>query len=167
MFWSPIFVVNKNAFLNFLLHFRPKPKSKHSIMRSFPIRNGQKLRLFIYKLLSFIKDGALVINVSAWLRTHNLRVWELEKNHNILILDGSDATHPDPDYSAVYVTLVTDSEDFKGYGITFTLGRGNEIVLHCVDSLRFLVINKDIKVHIFFLYLVVDPYDLKKISLAS
>ena len=64
-----------------------------------------------------------------------------------LELDGSDATHPDPDYSAVYVTLVTDSEDFKGYGITFTLGRGNEIVLHCVDSLRFLVINKDIKVH--------------------
>ena len=62
-----------------------------------------------------------------------------------LELDGSDATHPDPDYSAVYVTLVTDSEDFKGYGITFTLGRGNEIVLHCVDSLRFLVINKDIK----------------------
>ena len=84
-----------------------------------------------------------------------------------LELDGSDATHTDPDYSAVYVTLVTDSEYFKGYGITFTLGRGNEIVLHCVDSLRFLVINKDIKVHIFFLYLVVDPYDLKKISLAS
>ena len=63
-----------------------------------------------------------------------------------MTLDGSDASHPDPDYSAVYVTLVTDSEDFKGYGITFTLGRGNEIVLHCVDSLRFLVMNKDIKV---------------------
>ena len=26
-----------------------------------------------------------------------------------------------------------------------TLGRGNEIVLHCVDSLRFLVMNADIK----------------------
>ena len=78
-----------------------------------------------------------------------MRVWEFEKNHNILTLDGSDASHPDPDYSAVYVTLVTDSEDFKGYGITFTLGRGNEIVLHCVDSLRFLVMNKDIKVYLF------------------
>ena len=78
-----------------------------------------------------------------------MRVWEFEKNHNILTLDGSDASHPDPDYSAVYVTLVTDSEDFKGYGITFTLGRGNEIVLHCVDSLRFLVMNKDIKVYFF------------------
>ena len=74
----------------------------------------------------------------------------LEKSTSFWILDGSDASHPDPDYSAVYVTLVTDSEDFKGYGITFTLGRGNEIVLHCVDSLRFLVMNKDIKVCIFF-----------------
>ena len=24
----------------------------------------------------------------------------------------------------------------KGFGITFTLGRGNEIVAHCIDSLR-------------------------------
>ena len=71
------------------------------------------------------------------------------KKYKLFILDGSDASHPDPDYSAVYVTLVTDSEDFKGYGITFTLGRGNEIVLHCVDSLRFLVMNKDIKVYLF------------------
>ena len=63
-----------------------------------------------------------------------------------LELDGSDASHPDPDYSAVYVTLVTDSDEYKGYGITFTLGRGNEIVVHCVDSLRFLVMGADIKV---------------------
>lgn len=55
-----------------------------------------------------------------------------------LNLDGSDASHPDPDYSAVYVTLVT--EEHKGYGLSFTLGRGNEIVAHCVDALRFLVL---------------------------
>lgn len=61
-----------------------------------------------------------------------------------LELDGSDASHPDPDYSAIYVTLVTDNENFKGYGISFTVGRGNEIVMHCVDSLRFLVMNKNI-----------------------
>ena len=35
-----------------------------------------------------------------------------------LELDGSDASHPDPDYSAVYVTLVTDSEEFKGRRIS-------------------------------------------------
>ena len=52
----------------------------------------------------------------------------------------------DPDYSAVYVTLVTDVESCKGFGIGFTLGRGNEIVVHCVDSLRFLVIGKSIQV---------------------
>ena len=63
-----------------------------------------------------------------------------------LALDGSDASHPDPDYSAVYVTLVTDLTEYKGFGIGFTLGRGNEIVMHCVDSLRFLVIGKSIQV---------------------
>ena len=63
-----------------------------------------------------------------------------------LQLDGSDASHPDPDYSAVYVTLVTDSEKYKGYGISFTLGRGNEIVKYCVDALRFLVIDGNILV---------------------
>ena len=63
-----------------------------------------------------------------------------------LALDGSDASHPDPDYSAVYVTLVTDLPEYKGFGIGFTLGRGNEIVMHCVDSLRFLVIGKSIQV---------------------
>lgn len=63
-----------------------------------------------------------------------------------LELDGSDASHPDPDYSAVYVTIVTDNECCKGYGISFTIGRGNEIVAHCVDSLRFLVVGKTVKV---------------------
>jgi len=53
--------------------------------------------------------------------------------------DGSDAIHPDPDYSACYVTLTTDS-GLKGFGLAFTLGRGNEIICHCIDSLRFLVI---------------------------
>jgi len=53
--------------------------------------------------------------------------------------DGSDAIHPDPDYSACYVTLTMDN-GHKGYGLAFTLGRGNEIVCHCIDSLRFLVI---------------------------
>ena len=37
--------------------------------------------------------------------------------------DGSDAIHPDPDYSAVYVVLKTDN-GHHGYGLAFTLGRG-------------------------------------------
>uniref|UniRef100_A0A8C8U7D1 Mitochondrial enolase superfamily member 1 n=1 Tax=Peromyscus maniculatus bairdii TaxID=230844 RepID=A0A8C8U7D1_PERMB len=41
---------------------------------------------------------------------------------------GSDAMHTDPDYSAAYVVIETDAEDgLKGYGITFTLGKGTEV----------------------------------------
>lgn len=57
--------------------------------------------------------------------------------------DGSDAMHTDPDYSCVYVTLVAG--EFVGYGMTFTLGRGNEVVLCAVDALRHLVEGR--KVH--------------------
>jgi len=40
--------------------------------------------------------------------------------------DGSDATHTDPDYSAAYVILTTDSGP-EGHGFAFTIGRGNEV----------------------------------------
>src|SRR3954452_19680920 len=42
-------------------------------------------------------------------------------------LDGSDAMHTDPDYSAAYVILRTDADDGgEGHGLTFTSGRGTE-----------------------------------------
>jgi len=37
----------------------------------------------------------------------------------------------DCDYSSAYVALLTDS-DLVGYGMTFTIGRGNDIVSHHV-----------------------------------
>ncbi|KAK3567461.1 hypothetical protein QTP86_019989, partial [Hemibagrus guttatus] len=40
---------------------------------------------------------------------------------------GSDAMHTDPDYSVAYVVIDTDTESFKGFGLTFTVGRGTEI----------------------------------------
>ena len=49
-------------------------------------------------------------------------------------LAGSDAMHTDPDYSAAYVVLETDGE-LRGHGMTFTLGRGNEVVLAAVRAL--------------------------------
>jgi L-fuconate dehydratase len=58
---------------------------------------------------------------------------------------GSDASHPDPDYSATYVTIVTDVPGVTGFGQTYTIGRGNELVVHAVDSLRFLVVNSNIQ----------------------
>lgn len=53
-------------------------------------------------------------------------------------LDGSDAMHTDPDYSAAYVTLETDS-DHEGHGLTFTIGRGTELCVAAVDALAHLV----------------------------
>lgn len=54
-------------------------------------------------------------------------------------LDGSDAMNPDPDYSAAYVVLETDGAH-RGHGLTFTIGRGNEIVVAAVNALRPLIV---------------------------
>ena len=51
-------------------------------------------------------------------------------------LDGSDAMNAAPDYSATYVILHTDQgDDVTGHGLTFTIGRGNEICVAAVNSL--------------------------------
>src|SRR5215218_4852357 len=49
-------------------------------------------------------------------------------------LAGSDAMNEAPDYSAAYVVLETDS-DLTGHGMTFTIGRGTEIVVAAIDAL--------------------------------
>ncbi|XP_055625030.1 mitochondrial enolase superfamily member 1-like isoform X2 [Toxorhynchites rutilus septentrionalis] len=51
---------------------------------------------------------------------------------------GSDAMHTDPDYSCVYVTINTE-EGIYGNGLTFTLGRGTDIVLLAVNSMKRMV----------------------------
>ncbi len=48
---------------------------------------------------------------------------------------GSDAMNPDPDYSAAYVILQTDGA-LKGHGLTFTIGRGNELCVAAVQALK-------------------------------
>ena len=56
-------------------------------------------------------------------------------------LDGSDAMNPAPDYSATYVILRTDAKDsIEGHGLTFTIGRGNEICVAAAKSLARLVV---------------------------
>ncbi|NKF24044.1 L-fuconate dehydratase [Solimonas marina] len=59
-------------------------------------------------------------------------------------LDGSDAMNPDPDYSAAYVILDTDDEKLKGHGLTFTIGRGNEICCAAIEAMRHLVVGLDL-----------------------
>jgi L-fuconate dehydratase len=61
-------------------------------------------------------------------------------------LDGSDAMNPDPDYSAAYVVLRTDAGDgLEGHGLTFTIGRGTEVVVAAVDALRSLVVGRSLE----------------------
>ncbi len=55
------------------------------------------------------------------------------------LLDGSDAMNPDPDYSAAYIVLETD-EGFEGHGLTFTIGRGNELCIAAFEALKPLVV---------------------------
>ncbi|HLZ99955.1 MAG TPA: L-fuconate dehydratase [Steroidobacteraceae bacterium] len=59
-------------------------------------------------------------------------------------LDGSDAMNPDPDYSAAYVILETDSPTLEGHGLAFTIGRGNEVVCAAIEALRHLVVGQNL-----------------------
>ncbi|PSS15024.1 hypothetical protein M430DRAFT_59689 [Amorphotheca resinae ATCC 22711] len=47
---------------------------------------------------------------------------------------GSDAMNTAGDYSAAYCILNTDSK-YSGHGMTFTIGRGNDIVCRAIDHL--------------------------------
>lgn len=61
-----------------------------------------------------------------------------------LSLDGSDAMNPDPDYSAAYVILETDTAGLSGHGLTFTIGRGNEICCAAIHALEHLVVGQSL-----------------------
>lgn len=61
-------------------------------------------------------------------------------------LDGSDAMNSAPDYSATYVTLQTEGgKGHVGHGLTFTIGRGNEICVAAVKSLESFVVGKSLE----------------------
>lgn len=60
-------------------------------------------------------------------------------------LHGSDAIHVDPDYSCAYVTLMTDVEGLQGHGITFTLGRGTELCVAVIETLKTFVIGRTLE----------------------
>jgi L-fuconate dehydratase len=58
-------------------------------------------------------------------------------------LDGSDAMNPDPDYSAAYVVLKTNSEH-EGHGLTFTIGRGNDICVAAISAMKHLLVGLEL-----------------------
>jgi L-fuconate dehydratase len=61
-----------------------------------------------------------------------------------LELDGSDAMNPDPDYSAAYLVLRTDGGP-DGYGLVFTIGRGNDVEAAAVRALAPYVVGRDVE----------------------
>ncbi len=61
-------------------------------------------------------------------------------------LDGSDAMNPDPDYSAAYAILFTDRPDgLAGHGLTFTIGRGTEVVVAGIHALAPLLVGRTLE----------------------
>jgi L-fuconate dehydratase len=62
-----------------------------------------------------------------------------------LSLDGSDAMHRRPDYSAAYVVLSTDDPDLSGHGLTFTNGRGTEVCLAAIRALEPIVVGRSLE----------------------
>lgn len=72
-------------------------------------------------------------------------------------LDGSDAMNPDPDYSAAYVVLHTEGAfnristgpihpgPLEGHGLSFTIGRGTEIVCAAIHALEPRVVGRTLE----------------------
>jgi L-fuconate dehydratase len=54
---------------------------------------------------------------------------------------GSDAVNKDPDYSAAYCILETGS-GVEGHGLTFTLGRGTQLVVSALEYLAGMVVGR-------------------------
>lgn len=66
-------------------------------------------------------------------RITGLRTWDI-RFPTSTTLDGSDAMNPDPDYSAAYVVVETDT-GLAGHGFAFTIGRGNDVQLAAITAL--------------------------------
>ncbi|KAJ7108761.1 mandelate racemase/muconate lactonizing enzyme [Mycena epipterygia] len=56
--------------------------------------------------------------------------------------DGTDAMNTECDYSSAYITLLTES-DLVGHGMTFTIGRGNDIVCIAIKEVANRLIGKE------------------------
>ena len=68
------------------------------------------------------------------LETDDLRFPTSRERH------GSDAMNPDPDYSAATCVLRTNIDGLAGHGMTFTIGRGNEICCAAIRALAPFVV---------------------------
>ncbi len=58
---------------------------------------------------------------------------------------GSDAVHVDCDYSATYVTIETEDVNLKGIGLTFTIGKGNDLCCKSIEYFKEFILEKEIE----------------------
>jgi L-fuconate dehydratase len=72
------------------------------------------------------------------LRAHDIRFPTSDALH------GSDAMNPDPDYSAAVAILETGEPSLTGHGLTFTIGRGNEICVAAIRAFETHVVGRDL-----------------------
>lgn len=96
-----------------------------------------QLRLPHMKIVSICEHGEGQLATITKLRVLDIR---FPTSH---LLDGSDAMNPDPDYSAAYCILETDQGQ-EGHGLTFTIGRGNDVVCAAIEALAPLVEGLDL-----------------------
>jgi L-fuconate dehydratase len=72
------------------------------------------------------------------LRAHDIRFPTSDALH------GSDAMNPDPDYSAAVAIVETSDATLTGHGLTFTIGRGNEICVAAIRAFESHVVGRDL-----------------------
>lgn len=78
------------------------------------------------------------IEITGW-HTHDIRF------PTSLGLHGSDAMNADPDYSAAYIVLETNRSGLEGHGLTFTIGRGNDLCVAAAEMLAEKLVGKNLK----------------------
>ena len=82
---------------------------------------------------------------------------------------GTDAVHVDCDYSATYVTIITEDKHLDGIGLTFTIGKGNNLCCEAIKYFKEFILNKDvedIELHIYDrIYQVVVCGDSRTLNL--
>jgi len=76
-------------------------------------------------------------------RITNARTLDIRAPTSIT-LAGSDAVHQDPDYSGAYVFLGTDGPH-EGVGMTFTVGRGNDLCCAAIEQLAPLLVGRELE----------------------
>src|SRR4029077_15821702 len=99
-------------------------------------RNASKGRIVHRQSELYLSDSSRIVSLEARDIRFPTSRW----------LDGSDAMHTDPDYSAAYVGLRTDAADgVEGHGLTFTSGRGTEVCVAAIRALEPLVVGRTLE----------------------